>query len=103
MESIEDQIRTVQEESEATRDSPYPPGTSGKRPRRSRSVVQSVRLPAEDFATIEQLARSADVPVSALIRGWILAGLAQDSDATLSDAVERLAADVDRVRRLASG
>ena len=103
MESIEDQIRTVQEESEATRDSPYPSGASGKRLGRSRSVVQSVRLPTEDFAAIEQLARSADVPVSALIRGWILAGLAQDRDATLSDAVERLAADVDRVRRLASG
>jgi predicted DNA-binding ribbon-helix-helix protein len=103
MESIEDQMKNVQEESEATREDAYPPGTVGERPGRGRSVVQSVRLPAEDFAAIEELARAADVPVSALIRGWVLAGLAEDRDATLADAVERLAADVNRVRRLAAG
>lgn len=103
MSAIEDQIEKIQDESEATRDEPYPPDTTGERPGRSRSVVQSVRLPADEFAEIEELARAADVPVSALIRGWVLAGLAEDRDATLADAVERLAADVDRVRRLATG
>ena len=103
MGAIEDQIKKVQDESEATREAPYPPGTTGERPGRGRSVVQSVRLPADEFAEIEALARAADVPVSALIRGWVLAGLAEDRDATLADAVERLAADVDRVRRLATG
>jgi hypothetical protein len=103
MSAIEDQIKKVQDESEETRDKPYPPGTREKRPGRSRSVVQSVRLPADEYAEIEELARAAEVPVSALIRGWVLAGLAEDRDTTLADAVERLAADVDRVRRLTTG
>jgi hypothetical protein len=34
-------------------------------------VVQSVRLPAEAFAAIEEIAAWAGVPVSALIRGWV--------------------------------
>lgn len=98
-----DRIKQVQDESETTREEPYPPGATGERPGRSRSVVQSVRLPADEFAAIEDLARTADVPVSALIRGWVLAALAEDRDTTLADAVERLAADVDRVRRFAIG
>jgi hypothetical protein len=32
-------------------------------------VVQSVRLPAEDFEEIDRLAARAKVPVGALIRG----------------------------------
>lgn len=102
MSTIEDQIREVQAESEETRDAPYPQDTTGKRPGRRRSVVQSVRLPTEEYEEIEKLAHTADVPVSALIRGWVLAGLAQDRDSTLADALERLTAEVERVRRLAS-
>ncbi len=105
MSAIEGQIKEVQDESETTRKEPYPSGATGERPGRRRSVVQSVRLPADEFAKIEELARAAGVPVGALIRGWVLAGLAEDRepDATLAEAVERLAADVDRVRRLATG
>jgi len=76
--AIEDQIEKIQDESEATRDESYPPDTTGERPGRSRWVVQSVRLPTDEFAEIEELARAADVPLSALIRGWVLAGLAED-------------------------
>lgn len=103
MSAIKEQIKSVQGETDASRNEPYPAGARGERPGRSRSVVQSVRLPAEEFAAIDEMARTAGIPVSALIRGWVLAGLAEDRGATLEDAVERLAADVDRVRRLASG
>lgn len=103
MGSIEKQVKKVQEESEATREDAYPPDSTGERRGSNRSVVQSVRLPDEKFAAIERLAHDAHVPVSALIRGWVLAGLAEDQDATLEGAVERLAVDVDRVRRLAAG
>lgn len=61
-----------------------------------------MRLPADAFAETEQIAREHDVPVSALIRGWVLANVAAECDVTLADAVDRLAADVDRLRRLAS-
>lgn len=102
MSRIEEQIKAVQEESEATRDDPYPEGAVPTRPGQAQSVVQSVRLPAEAFAEIERIAREADVPVGALIRSWVLAGLAAERDTTLTDAVERLAADLDRLRRLAA-
>jgi hypothetical protein len=61
---------------EATRELPLPEGARGER--HGRSVVQSVRLPAEEFAEIERIAAQAGVPVGALIRGWVLAGLAAE-------------------------
>ena len=65
-------VEIAQAESEATRELPLPEGTRGER--HGRSVVQSVRLPAEEFAEIERIAAQAGVPVGALIRGWVLAG-----------------------------
>ena len=102
MSDIEATITSVQDESETTRDDAYPEGTVGHRPGRARSVVQSVRLPTEAMERIEAIAREHDVPVSALIRGWVLAGLAGEQDDSLEAAVERLRADVERVQRLAS-
>lgn len=102
MSTIEERIRAAQVESDATRDAPYPEDAPvGERPGRARSIVQSVRLPADDFAEIERIAREADVPVSALIRGWVLAALASERGTTLHGAIDRLVADVDRIRRLA--
>ena len=69
-------VQAVQEESEAMRDQPLPEGVKGER--RGRSVVQSVRLPVEDFEDIERIAAQANVPVGALIRGWVLTGLAAE-------------------------
>lgn len=100
--STEDVIRAAQVESEATRDEPYPPDVASTRPNRARSVVQSVRLPADAFAQIEAIAAEHDVPVGALIRGWVLAAVAAEHEGTLADAVDKLAADIDRLRRLAN-
>ncbi len=94
------EVEQAQIESEATRDQPLPEHVQGER--RGRSVVQSVRLPAEKFAAIEEIAERAGVPVSALIRGWILQGLATEQGTSLRDGIERLAADADRLRRLAA-
>jgi hypothetical protein len=93
-------VERAQAESEATRDEPLPKHVMGER--RGRSVVQSVRLPAEAFAAIEEVAARAEVPVSALIRGWVLQGLASERGMSLRDGIERLAADADRLRRLAA-
>lgn len=103
MSTTEDRIKAAQAESEATRDEPYPAGSTGKRPGRARSVVQSVRLPAEEYTAIEALARASETPVGALIRSWVLAGLAAERSGTLVDALDRLIADAERVRRLAGG
>ena len=94
------EVEIAQAESEATRDEPLPEAVRGER--RGRSVVQSVRLPAEQFAEIEQIAAEAGVPVGALIRGWVLAGLAAERGTSLRDAIEHLAADAERLRRLAA-
>lgn len=94
------EIEMAQAESEATRDTPLPEHVKGER--RGRSVVQSVRLPAETFAAIEDIAGRLDIPVSALIRGWVLQGLAAEQGTSLRDGIERLAADADRLRRLAA-
>jgi len=64
--------------------------------------VQSVRLPADEFAEIERIAGQAGIPVGALIRGWVLAGLASERGTSLRDAIEHLAAEAERVRRLAA-
>jgi hypothetical protein len=92
-------VKMAQAESEATRDEPIPEGVKGER--RGRSVVQSVRLPVDDFAEIEQIAVEAGVPVGALIRGWVLAGLAAERSTSLRGAIEHLAAEAERLRRLA--
>ncbi|MGH9072695.1 MAG: hypothetical protein ACRDZQ_01030 [Acidimicrobiales bacterium] len=91
-------VEKVQAESEATRDTPLPGEVKGER--RGRSVVQSVRLPEEAFTAIEQIAARSGVPVSALIRGWVLQGLAVEKGTSLRDGIERLAVEADRLRRL---
>jgi hypothetical protein len=93
-------VKIAQAESEATRDEPFPEDVRGER--RGRSVVQSVRLPAEEFAEIERIAAESGVPVGALIRGWVLAGLASERSTSLRSAIEHLAAEVERLRRLAA-
>jgi hypothetical protein len=93
-------VEIAQAESEATRDEPLPDDVKGQR--RGRSVVQSVRLPAEEFAEIEQLAAQAGVPVGALIRGWVLAALAAERGTSLRDAIDHLVEEAQRLRRLAA-
>lgn len=70
--------------------------------RRGRSIVQSVRLREEDFSEIDRLAEQAGVPVSALIRGWVLTGLAAERGTSLRDAIDHLASEAERLRRLAA-
>jgi hypothetical protein len=93
-------VEIAQAESEATRELPLPEGARGER--HGRSVVQSVRLPAEEFTEIERIAAQAGVPVGALIRGWVLAGLAAERGTSLRDAIEHLAEEAQRLRRLAA-
>src|ERR1700759_916719 len=93
-------VEIAQAESEATIDEAIPEEARGER--RGRSVVQSVRLPAEQFAEIERIAAEAGVPVGTLIRGWVLAGLAAERSPSLRDAIDPLAAEAEPLRRLAA-
>ena len=80
------EVEWAQAESDATREEPLPEHVKGER--RGRSVVQSVRLPAEKFAAIGESAAQAGVPVSALIRGWVLQRLATEQGTSLRDGIE---------------
>lgn len=96
---IERRVRAIQQESDAVKDLPLPDDAVGEP--RGRSVVRSVRLPEAEYAEIEQLAQQLDVPVSALMRGWVLQGLAEERDLSLRGAIERVLGEADRLRRIA--
>ena len=96
--SIKEEIAAVQSESETRHE--MPDEVRGER--RAPSAVHSLRLSQADSDVITRIAKEAGVPVGALIRGWVLEGLAREQSDTLRSAVDRLIADADRLRRLAS-
>lgn len=62
----------LRQESENSKDDPYPPKTEGNRPNRMRSQVYSVRLSAEEQAELRRVADTKHLPASTLVRSWIL-------------------------------
>lgn len=96
--SVENDIAQLIEESESTRSEPIPEGVKGER--RGRSVVQSVRLKEADLAAIEEVAANAGVPVGALIRGWVLQGLAREQQGSVQAILDSIAAEVEQLRRM---
>ncbi len=94
-------VEIAQAESEATRNAPLPEQVKGQR--RGPSIVQSVRLPDAAYKDVERIAVEAGVPVGALIRGWVLDALVAERGTTsLPAAIDHLACEVERVRRLAA-
>jgi hypothetical protein len=91
-------VEQIAAEAEATRDQPMPANATPTKPHKT--VTVATRLTTEDVAEIEALADRLDVPVSALIRGWILAGLAGRKEDSVASALDRLSADVQRLREL---
>ena len=65
-----DLSRALREESENTRDLPYPTDARPTRP--NRSTVYSVRLSADELARVQELADARHLPASTLVRSWIL-------------------------------
>lgn len=84
--------------SEASRDQPL--SDRAARKRQSRSVVYSVRLTPEQTKEIQRVADEAGIPASALVRDWVVEGLAAESGTgTLDSLVDALSRDVDKIRR----
>jgi hypothetical protein len=84
--------------SEANRDQPL--SERAVRKGKSRSVVYSVRLTPEQTDEIQRIADEAGIPASALVRDWVVEGLAAERDtATLDSLVDTLSRDVDKLRR----
>lgn len=95
---VQQLVEQIAAKTEATRDEPMPPDAVPTKP--NKSVPVAVRLSADDAEALEDLAERLDLPVSALLRGWILAGLAAQRDESVRTAIDRLAADVQRLREL---
>lgn len=91
-------IARVASEADATRDDPMPAGIASTRP--NKSVPVAVRLARDDVATIEALAGKLDLPMSTLLRGWILDGLAANREESIATALDRVTADIQRLREL---
>lgn len=72
-----DLTRALRDESERTKDQPYPAEAELTRPNRSR--VYSVRLSPSEEERVQQLAMDKHLPPSTLVRSWILDRLEQES------------------------
>jgi predicted DNA-binding protein len=97
-EDVKRLVEQIAAEAEATMNDPMPPGTVWARP--NKLVTVATRVSPEHLAQIEALAEKTGAPVSALIRGWVIAGLNAHHDETVQHAIERLSADVQRLREL---
>lgn len=71
----------IREESERTKDDPYPPGTRFERPNAQRSRPFTIRLSAEEADALQRAADRAHLPASTMARAWILARLDDETAA----------------------
>lgn len=69
----------LREESEQTKDQPYPTNVTAARPNRSK--VYSVRLSAEEQEAVQRVADAQHLPASTLVRAWILERLDRERSA----------------------
>jgi hypothetical protein len=74
-------LRELIEESEQTRESPYPADAGFVRPNRDRSKVYSIRLSDAEYDAVRKIADAAHLPPSTLVRSWILQRLDKESHA----------------------
>jgi len=91
-------VEQIAAEADATANQPMPPGAVFTRP--NKSVTVATRISPEDLTEIERLAARLDVPPASLIRGWILSGLNAQREETVQSTIERISADVQRLREL---
>lgn len=94
-EVTQDALRQLRAEAEGTRDE----ALSAQAVRPARAKVLSVRLNPEEFDALHRHAEQLELPVSALVRGWILTQLCADSDASPAATVDRIARQVEQLRR----
>ena len=94
---LERLIAEETEASERTRDEPL--SERAARKGQTRSVVYSIRLTPEQTKEIQRIAATAGVPATALVRGWVLQGLAAEREGSVEQTVEALSRDVAQLRR----
>ncbi len=96
--NLEQLINQVTEASELTHDVPV--SDKAVRKSRTKSVIYSVRLTPEQINEIQRVADTADIPASALVRDWVLQGLANEKHGSDVDAIlDSLVKDVNQLQR----
>jgi hypothetical protein len=85
------------EASERTRDEPL--SDQATRKRDTQSVVYSIRLTPGQIEEIQRLAAETGVLATALVRGWVLHGLAAERENSVEQTVEALSMNVARLRQ----
>lgn len=98
----EDQLRSVAEDAEQTKDEPMPSGSTWTSLGHARSKVLQVRLNPEEYESLARYAEERELPVSTVARAAILAQLRHGAEPSLPVAIEHLAADVEQLRRFVS-
>ena len=93
-------VEQIAAAADGTRDQPMPADATPTKPHKT--ITVATRLTTDDVAEIEALAARLGVPVSSLLRGWILAGLAGRKEDSVTTALDRLSADLQRLRELVS-
>ncbi len=71
MSDAEQLVEQIAAEADASAGQSMPPGTVWSKP--GKTVTVATRVSPEHLAAIEELASRLDVPMSARLRGWILA------------------------------
>lgn len=90
-----DTLRRAREEAEATRDEPL----SSDATRSARAKVLSIRLNPDEFDVLNRHAEQLELPVSTLVRGWILSHLQAGTETSPAATVDRIAREVEQLRR----
>lgn len=89
----------IQESEEARGDDDAVLLGAGVRNHREPSKMLSVRVPVDTFDDLERVAGKMNVPTSTLVRGYILHGLAKESE-SVSQTVARVAIEVEKLQRI---
>ncbi len=99
-ENVQDLVAAVAAEAEAARaDSDDVLVGRGKRRNQEPSRMLSVRLPVDTYDELERLASKMDIPVSALVRGYIIQGVSEQSE-SVTQTVQRVASEVEKLQRI---
>lgn len=88
-------LRQYREVAESTRDEPL----SANATRPARAKVLSIRLNPDEFEALNEHAERLELPASTLVRSWILTQLRADTDASPVATVDRIAREIERLRR----
>lgn len=97
-ERLEQLIEDETAASEATSEAAI--SSSATRKGSAKSVIYSVRLTPKQFDEIQNLADTAGIPASALVRDWVVQGLTAERESSSIDTiVDALAKDVGQLKR----